>query len=119
MMCNKLSKNEKISLSMSGRKLSDQHKQKISIAKKGYSHTDYTREKIKNTILGKQKQDIDIIHPLVPKSSKSRSHLTAKDVKAIRNRYSNEKGTSIRLLAKEYKVSRSTIHGIVNYKIWK
>lgn len=118
-MCNELTKNEKISVAMTGRELSHEHRKNISIAKKGHKPTDYTREKIKNTLLGIKKTDVGIIHPIVPKSAKSRSHLTATDVKAIRDRYSNEKGTSIRLLADEYKVSRNTIHGIVKYKIWK
>lgn len=118
-MCKELSKNEKISLAMTGRKLSEEHKKNIAIAKTGQNQTDYTREKIKNTLLGKKKNDIAFIHPIVPKSSKSRSHLTAEQVKSIRDRYSNEKGTSIRRLAEEYKVSRNTIHSIVNYKIWK
>lgn len=54
-MCKELSKNEKISLAMSGRKLSAEHKRNISIAKIGHNQTDYTREKIKNTLLGKKK----------------------------------------------------------------
>lgn len=118
-MDKKRTKNEKISVSMTGRELSHEHRKNISIAKKGHKQTDYTREKIKNTLLGSAKKEVGIIHPIVQKSSKSRSHLTATDVKAIRDRYSNEKGMSIRLLANEYKVSRNTIHGIVKYKIWK
>ena len=114
-----LTKNEKISHAMTGRKLSDKHKENIAEAKIGHTHTNLTKEKIKNTLLGEKKNELGIIHPLVPKSSKSHSHLTAEEVKEIRDRYSNEKGTSIRLLASEYKVSRHTIHSIVTYKIWK
>lgn len=114
-----LTKNEKISRSMTGRKLSGDHKKNIAEAKKGHIHTNLTKEKIKKTLLGEKKNELGIIHPLVPKSSKSRSHLTAENVKEIRDRYSNEKGTSIRLLANEYGVSRHTIHSIVTYKIWK
>ena len=118
-MCKDLTKNEKISAAMTGRELSHEHKQKISHAKKGHKPSDDTREKIKNTLLGITTKDMSIVHPIVGKTSKSRSHLTAEDVKAIRDRYTNEIGTSIRMLAKEYKVSRNTIHGIVTYKIWK
>lgn len=114
-----LTKNEKISLAMKGRTLSTEHKQNISIAKQGHVHSDETKEKIKNTLLGENKTDADAVHTLVPKSSMSRSHLTAEDVKKIRERYTNEKGASIRLLAKEYSVSRHTIHSIVTYKLWK
>lgn len=118
-MGKKLTKNEKISTKMTGRKLSSEHKRNISVSKTGYTHSDYTREKIKNTLLGITATEVHIIHPIVPKTSKSRSHLTAEDVKAIRDRYTNEIGTSIRMLAEEYNVSRNTIHGIVTYKIWK
>lgn len=118
-MCKKLTKNEKISLAMTGRKLSEKHKLNISNAKQGFPQSDFTRDKIKNTLLGSKKKETDTIHPLVPKTAKSRSHLTANDVKTIRDRYSNERGASIRLLATEFKVSRNTIHGIVNYKTWK
>lgn len=104
---------------MTGRKLSSEHKKHIALAKIGHAQTNLTKEKIKNTLLGQKKNRINTIHTIVPKSAKSRSHLTAEDVKEIRDRYSNEKGTSIRLLANEYGVSRHTIHSIVTYKIWK
>lgn len=115
----KLSKNTRISNSMTGRKLSDEHKKNIALAKIGHTQTNFTKEKIKNTLLGQKYGEGKRIHPLVPKSSKSRSHLSAEDVKEIRDRYSNEKGASIRLLAKEYFVSRHTIHSIVTYRVWK
>lgn len=114
-----LTKNVKISLAMRGRKLSSEHKKNIAMAKIGHAHTNLTKDKIKNTLLGDTKIVVGITHPIVQKSSKSRSHLTALDVKVIRDRYSNETGTSIRLLAKEYNVSRHTIHSIVTYKTWK
>lgn len=114
-----LTKNKKISRAMRGRKLSSQHKKNIAIAKQGHTHTNLTKEKIKNTLLGKMQPNASKVHPLVQKSSKSRSHLTAQDVKEIRDRYSNEQGISIRLFAKEYDVSRHTIHSIVTYKTWK
>ncbi|MDS9472528.1 NUMOD3 domain-containing DNA-binding protein [Sporosarcina pasteurii] len=114
----KLTKNQKISQAMKGRTLSTEHKQNISKARKGQVHSDKTKEKIKNTLLGENRKDKST-HRLVPKSTMSRSHLTAEDVKEIRDRYSNEKGASIRLLAKDYSVSRHTIHSIINYKIWK
>lgn len=114
-----LTKNEKISLAMTGRILSSEHKKNIAKAKKGHKHTKLTKEKIKNTLLGEKKSDVNIAHPVVPKSPKSRSHLTAEDVKEIRDRYSNENATSIRQLASEYEISHHTIHSIVTYKIWR
>lgn len=113
-----LTKNEKISLAMTGRTLSPKHKEKIAKAKEGQNHSIHTKEKIKNTILNRKKSEIGIVHALVPKSTKSRSHLTAEDVKEIRDRYSNEKGASIRQLATEYQISHHTVHSIVTYKIW-
>lgn len=113
-----LTKNEKISLAMRGRILSDEHKANLASAKKGTTRDKRTREKIKNTLLGIKTKNGIIDHPLIPKSSKSRSHLTAVEVKEIRDRYSNEKASSIRGLAKDYKVSHHTIHSIVTYKIW-
>ncbi|CAM4114997.1 hypothetical protein [Lederbergia lenta] len=117
-MKKKLSKNEKISLSMKGRTLSKEHKLKLSKAKLGKKRTDTTRAKIKSTALG-DRVKLKVNHPLIPKSSKSRSHLTAIDVKQIRDRYSNEEAVSIRQLAEEYRVSRHTIHSIVTYRVWK
>ncbi|AOV08658.1 hypothetical protein [Sporosarcina ureilytica] len=114
----KLTKNKKISLAMKGRTLSNEHKQNIAIARKGQIHSDKTKEKIKNTLLGKG-GNYKTNHPLVPKSTMSRSHLTAEDVKEIRDRYSNERGASLRRLARDYSVSRHTIHSIVTYRIWK
>lgn len=114
-----LTKNEKISLAMRGRTLSDEHKEKLALAKKGKKQTDTTRGKIKHTLLGIKKNHIKVNHPLIPKSSKSRSHLTAIQVKDIRDRYSNEKDASIRILAQDYNVSRHTIHSIVTYKLWR
>ena len=113
-----LTKNEKISLAMKGRTLSDEHKENLALAKKGTKRTVETRTKIKETMLGNKPNNVGKIHPLIQKSSKSRSHLTAIQVKGIRDRYSNEKGASIRKLAKDYNVSRHTIHSIVTYKIW-
>lgn len=114
----KLSKNQKISQAMKGRTLSEEHRLNLSLAKLGKKRTDTTRAKIKSTALG-EKGKVKVDHPLIPKTSKSRSHLTAVDVKQIRDRYSNEEAVSIRQLAKEYEVSRHTIHSIVNYKVWK
>lgn len=103
---------------MTGRTLSNEHKENISIAKQGHIQSEETKEKIKKKLL-RNKSANQKFHRLVPKSSKSRSHLTAEDVKEIRERYSNEKGASIRVLAKEYSVSRHTIHSIVTYRLWK
>ena len=118
-MANKLTKNEKISLAMKGRTLSDEHIEKLAKAKEGTTRTELTKAKIKQTMLGDKTNHLKKDHPRVPKSSNSRSNLTAADVKNIRDRYSNEKGTSIRKLAKDFKVSRHTIHSIVTYKLWK
>ena len=118
-MKDQLTKNEKISLAMTGRTLSDEHKENLALAKKGTKRTDATRGKIKQTLLGNKASHIKISHPLIPKTSKSRSHLTAIQVKEIRDRYSNEKDASIRRLAQDYNVSRHTIHSIVTYKVWK
>lgn len=118
-MDKKLSKNEKISRAMTGRKLSPEHRERLSLVKIGTVRTIETRAKIKETLLGENKKHLKKVHPLIPKTSKSRSHLTAIDVKNIRNRYSNEKGASIRKLAEDYNVSRHTIHSIVTYKTWK
>ena len=115
----KLTKNEKISLAMKGRKLSKEHKRKLSLTKTGTRHSTRTKAKIKKTMLGKNFANFKINHPKIPKTNNSRSHLTATDVKEIRDRYSNEKDTSIRKLAKIYNVSRHTIHNIVTYKLWK
>ena len=117
-MDNDLTKNEKISLAMKGRTLSKEHKKKLSIAKRGTTRSGKTKAKIKQTMLGDENKHLKENHPSIPKSSNSRSNLTAIDVKQIRDRYSNEKGTSIRKLAKEFKVSRHTIHSIVTYKLW-
>ena len=80
--------------------------------------TSETKAKIKQTMI-QNKAVLSQNHKLVAKTSQSRSHLTAEDVREIRNRYSNEANTTIRQLAEEYKVSRHTIHSIVHYKIWK
>ena len=115
----KLTKNEKISLAMRGMTLSKDHRQKLSIAKIGTSQSDVTRAKIKKTILGNNFIHFNKNHPEVPKTNKSHSHLTATDVKEVRDRYSNESDASIRKLAEDFGVSRHTIHSIINYKIWK
>lgn len=99
--------------------LSKEHREKLSEAKLGIRRTDDTRAKIKETQLGKDFEYFKESHPEVPKSSMSRSHLTAADVKDIRDQYSNERKASLRKLAKKYNVSRHTIHSIVHYKIWK
>ncbi|KKI93239.1 hypothetical protein WQ54_05220 [Bacillus sp. SA1-12] len=112
------SKNEKISQAMKGWKLSEEHKLNLSKAKLGLARSSLTKAKIKKTMLGPAYETIKRDHPLVPKTKMSRSHLTAEDVKEIRDRYSNEATISIRKLAEEYKVSRHTIHAIVTYKIW-
>ena len=117
-MENHLTKNEKISLAMKGRTLSKEHREKLSLAKRGTTRTPITKAKIKQTMLGNNKNHLKKNHPKIPKSSNSRSDLTAIDVKEIRDRYSNEKDTSIRKLAMEYNVSRHTIHSIVTYKLW-
>lgn len=113
-----LTKNEKISLAMKGRTLSKEHIKKLSIAKMGTTRTRITKARIKRTMLGDENNHLKKNHPSIPKSSNSRSDLTATDVKEIRDRYSNEKDTSIRKLAAEYYVSRHTIHSIVTYKLW-
>ncbi len=84
-MKDQLTKNEKISLAMTGRTLSDEHKENLALAKKGTKRTDATRGKIKQTLLGSKASHIKISHPLIPKTSKSRSHLTAIQVKEIRD----------------------------------
>lgn len=114
-----LTKNEKISQKMRGRTLSPIHRKRISIAKKGAQHSSATKEKIRQAMTSQQSIHTPFIHRLVPKSSMSRSHLTAEQVKDIRNRYSNETGTSIRSLAVDFNVSRQTIHSIIHYKTWK
>ena len=114
-----LTKNEKISKKMAGRTLSKEHRKRISMAKTGTRQSLTTKGKIKRAMTKKQSLQVPSSHPLVPKSTMSRSHLTAEDVKTIRDRYSNETNTSIRSLAEEFKVSRHTIHSIVHYKIWK
>lgn len=116
---NNLSKGEKISRALKGRKLSEEHKRKIAVAKLGKSRTIKTKAKIKQTRLGTSLDTMKEKPPLVPKTTMSRSNLTADDVKEIRHRYTNETGTSIRKLAEEYHVSRHTIHSIVTYKTWK
>lgn len=103
---------------MKGRTLSKEHKRKLSLAKKGTTRTDITKAKIKQTLLGNTTHKHKLDHPKIAKTSNSRSHLTALDVKEIRDRYSNEKSASIRLLAKDFNVSRHTIHCIVTYKLW-
>ena len=103
---------------MKGRTLSKEHKKKLSIAKRGTTRTAITIAKIKKTMLGDKNIHLKKSHQSIPKSSNSRSDLTAADVKEIRDRYSNEKETSIRKLATEYNVSRHTIHSIVTYKYW-
>jgi predicted DNA-binding protein (UPF0251 family) len=110
------SKNEKISLAMKGRKLSKEHKQNVSKAKMGKSRSNSTKAKIKKTLLGPKFETMKKEHPLVHKTNMSRSHLTAEDVKEIRQRYTED--SSIRKLAEEYNVSRHTIHSIVTYKTW-
>ncbi|MEK3888755.1 NUMOD3 domain-containing DNA-binding protein [Bacillus sp. FSL K6-3431] len=115
----KPTKNEKISLAMKGRTLSDEHKLKLSEAKTGVKRTDETRAKIKQTLLGDTINNLKKDHPVIPKTNMSRTHLTAADVKKIRDRYSNEEAVSIRQLALEYNVSRHTIHSVVTYKLWK
>lgn len=117
-MENRLAKNAKISLAMTGRNLSKKHIQKLAIAKMGTTRTDKTKAKIKQTMLGDSFNHYKKDHPKIPKTSNSRSHLTATDVKMIRDRYSNESSSSIRKLAKEFNVSRNTIHSIVAYKLW-
>ena len=116
---NLLTKNEKISNTMTGRKLTQAHRQNLSKAKIGTIRTAETKAKIKKAMLGHNFEHFKESHPKVSKSRQSRSHLTAIEVKTIRDRYSNEKGTSIRTLAKEYEVSRHTIHMIVTYKLWR
>ncbi|CAM4242663.1 NUMOD3 domain-containing DNA-binding protein [Lederbergia lenta] len=115
----KLTKNEKISRAMKGRTLSDEHKLKLSKAKKGIKRSNETKAKIKQTLLGDKIKDLKKDHPEIPKTNMSRTHLTAADVKQIRDRYSNEEALSIRQLAKEYNVSRHTIHSVVTYKLWR
>ncbi|MBS4206723.1 NUMOD3 domain-containing DNA-binding protein [Bacillus sp. FJAT-50079] len=104
---------------LKGRRLTEEHKRKLSEAKLGKKRPDYTRAKIKRTMLGNVKEFRKKEHQLVDKTGRSRSHLTGADVKEIRDRYSNEQATSIRQLAAEYGVSRHTIHTIVTYKYWK
>ncbi|MFD1926759.1 hypothetical protein ACFSFY_01550 [Sporosarcina siberiensis] len=99
--------------------LSKEHREKLSDAKLGIRRTDDTRAKIKETQLGEDFEHFKESHPEVPKSSMSRSHLTAADVKEIRDQYSNDRKASLRKLAKKYNVSRHTVHSIVHYKIWK
>ena len=114
-----LSKAEKISQALKGRKLSEEHRRNISIAKLGKSRSQATKAKIRETRLGKSLETLKRNPPFVPKTTMSRSNLTAKDVEKIRHRYTNEAGSSIRKLAEEYHVSRHTIHSIVTYKTWK
>lgn len=99
-------------------KLTDEHKKRISQARKGKKHSAETKAKIKQSMI-KNKGLLVEEHRLVAKTAQSRSHLTAEDVRNIRNRYSNEADATIRQLAKEYNVSRHTIHSIVTYKLWK
>lgn len=99
-------------------KLTEEHKEKISQARKGKKHSAETKAKIKQTMI-KNKGLLLENHRLVAKTTQSRSHLTAEDVRDIRNRYSNEADASIRQLAKQYNVSRHTIHSIVTYRLWK
>lgn len=113
-----ISKNEKISLAMKGRKLSKEHKQNVSKAKMGKARSTSTKAKIKKTLLGPKFETMKKEHPLVHKTNMSRSHLTAEDVKEIRQRYTDDKDSSLRKLAEEYHVSRHTIHNIVTYKTW-
>ncbi|WP_438315725.1 hypothetical protein [Sporosarcina sp. FA9] len=112
-------KSGEIELNNNMKRLSKEHREKLSEAKMGIRRTDDTRAKIKETQLGNDFEHFKENHPEVPKTSMSRSHLTAADVKAIRDQYSNVRNESIRKLAKKYKVSRHTIHSIVHYKIWK
>ena len=73
----KLTKNEKISLAMTGRTLSPEHKQKLALAKKGTVRTAATREKIKNTLLGNKRN--------TTKKTKKTIHSFPKQVKAARS----------------------------------
>jgi DNA-binding transcriptional regulator YiaG len=115
----KKSKGEKISLAMSGRQLSEEHKKNLSKAKLGKARSNSTKAKIKKTRLGNKLNTMQNEPPLVSKTSMSRSHLTANEVKEIRERYTNDPNHSIRKLAEEFNVSRHTIHSIVTYKTWK
>jgi DNA invertase Pin-like site-specific DNA recombinase len=115
-----LSRAEKISIAMKGRKLSKKHKENLSKAKLGKARSIATKAKIKETLLGSKLDEMKRKQPLlVCKTNMSRSHLTAENVKEIRIRYTTENGISIRKLAEEYNVSRHTIHSIVNNKTWK
>ncbi|MFC0272270.1 helix-turn-helix domain-containing protein [Metabacillus herbersteinensis] len=114
----KTSKGEKISAAMKGRKLTEEHKEKLSKAKLGKARAESTKEKIKKTLLGQKIDTLKQDHPLILKTHNSRSHLTAENVKEIRDLYTNAKSNSIRKLAKEFNVSRHTIHSIVTYRTW-
>ena len=103
---------------MKGRTLSNEHKESLSLAKTGTEQSNQTKAKIKDTMLGDNFNYFKKNHPTIPKTNNSRSHLTAIDVKAIRDRYSNDKNASIRVLARDFNVSRHTIHSIVTYKLW-
>lgn len=102
---------------MTGRTLSVEHRKRISAAKMGSQHSPKTKEKIKQAMTKNMHQTS--MHTLIPKTSMSRSDLTAENVKDIRERYSHEPGATIRSLAEEFNVSRHTIHSIVHYRTWK
>lgn len=103
---------------MTGRSLLIEHRKKLSLVKIRAIRPVETRTKIKRTLLGKNNEHLKKVHPLIPKSSKSHSHLTGEEVKNIRTRFCNEKGASIRKLAEDYNVSKHTIHSIVTYMTW-
>lgn len=100
------------------KKLTDEHKAKIAESRKGKKQKAETIAKIKRAMI-QNKQPHLTNHHLVEKSSQSRSHLTAEDVRNIRNEYSNKPDATVRSLADKHKVSRHTIHSIVTYKLWK
>lgn len=102
---------EKMSLSAKLRErlpLSEEHKQKISEAKRGHEVSQCTRKKISSTL----KDTYEKMRNSGENPNNRR--FTPEQVRAIRNRY-KQGGISMTVLAKEYKVAKQTISNIVNY----
>ncbi|MCI3198097.1 hypothetical protein GXP75_21050 [Bacillus sp. HU-1818] len=124
----------KISKSLTGRKLSQETKNKMSLIKKGhpfygkrnYKMSEQAKSNIRQGILEKR-QTAEYIEKLAMSKMgelNHRSKLNQEQVKSIRSEYqlliNNMKKTEAQnFLANKYGVKRPTISDIVLYKTWK
>jgi len=114
---------EKIRLSHTGVKLSEEHKKKISKAHLGMQRPQSTGDKIGKALRGKPKsekakQNMSKNHADFSGENCGNAKLTWEKVAQIRKEYSPDNCPS-RSLAKKYGVNKSTILSIIKNKTWK